>query len=376
MDPIKILKRAWKILWSYRALWVFGIILALTTVSGGSSTSGGGGSGSGSQTQGFNGQSEIIMPAPEDMAKEFQQMLETFSAQIDVPVSDWTVLLWFGVAFLILLFILVIVAIIFRYIAETAVIRMVDEHERTGEKAGVRQGFRMGWSRSAWRLFWISFLLGLPLFLLVLFGLALGLGVFLLAIQDNIGMSIAGIVGGIGFFFLLIFTGVVLGLVLTLVRDFAWRACALDQLGVLDSIRQGFRMVRRNWKDAGIMWLIMVGLGIAWAILLMIAFFVMIPLLIFTGLAGLVVGSIPALIMTGIASLFLHGPLPWVVGFMVGLPFFALVAFSPLIFLSALQKVYFSTVWTLVYRELNALNDLASTALPSPDPALAETAAE
>ena len=31
MDPIKILKRAWKILWSYKALWIFGIILALTT---------------------------------------------------------------------------------------------------------------------------------------------------------------------------------------------------------------------------------------------------------------------------------------------------------------------------------------------------------
>ena len=29
MDPIKILKRSWHILWSYRALWVFGLILAL-----------------------------------------------------------------------------------------------------------------------------------------------------------------------------------------------------------------------------------------------------------------------------------------------------------------------------------------------------------
>ena len=29
MDHIKILKSAWYILWSYRALWVFGLILAL-----------------------------------------------------------------------------------------------------------------------------------------------------------------------------------------------------------------------------------------------------------------------------------------------------------------------------------------------------------
>ena len=31
MDHIKILKRAWEITWRYPALWVFGIILALTT---------------------------------------------------------------------------------------------------------------------------------------------------------------------------------------------------------------------------------------------------------------------------------------------------------------------------------------------------------
>jgi hypothetical protein len=30
MDAIKILKRAWHIVWNYRALWVFGILLALT----------------------------------------------------------------------------------------------------------------------------------------------------------------------------------------------------------------------------------------------------------------------------------------------------------------------------------------------------------
>ena len=35
MDHATILKRAWNNVWRYRALWVFGIILALTTASGG-----------------------------------------------------------------------------------------------------------------------------------------------------------------------------------------------------------------------------------------------------------------------------------------------------------------------------------------------------
>src|SRR5512142_967147 len=35
MDPVKILRRAWAILWSYQALWVFGLILALATAGAG-----------------------------------------------------------------------------------------------------------------------------------------------------------------------------------------------------------------------------------------------------------------------------------------------------------------------------------------------------
>src|SRR5665647_1180523 len=37
----KILKQAWKILWSYKILWVFGILLALTAGGGSSSGSSG-----------------------------------------------------------------------------------------------------------------------------------------------------------------------------------------------------------------------------------------------------------------------------------------------------------------------------------------------
>ena len=33
MNTIKILKRAWQIVWTCRALWLFGAILALTTAS-------------------------------------------------------------------------------------------------------------------------------------------------------------------------------------------------------------------------------------------------------------------------------------------------------------------------------------------------------
>jgi hypothetical protein len=50
MDHMKILKRAWEITRSYRVLWVFGILLALTSANGGSSNGGGSGGGGGSSS--------------------------------------------------------------------------------------------------------------------------------------------------------------------------------------------------------------------------------------------------------------------------------------------------------------------------------------
>ena len=47
MDHFKILRRAFQLTWSYRALWMFGILLALTTASSGVNSGGGGGGGGG-----------------------------------------------------------------------------------------------------------------------------------------------------------------------------------------------------------------------------------------------------------------------------------------------------------------------------------------
>ncbi len=49
MDHMRILRRAFDITRAYRALWVFGILLALTAAHGGSSGGGGGGNGGNNQ---------------------------------------------------------------------------------------------------------------------------------------------------------------------------------------------------------------------------------------------------------------------------------------------------------------------------------------
>jgi hypothetical protein len=128
-------------------------------------------------------------------------------------------------------------------------------------------------------------------------------------------------------------------------------------------------MVRENWKSVGIMWLVMIGLGIAWAIVSVIAFILTLPVVLVTSLIGLIIAAGPVLLVVGITSLFLSGWLPWIVGVVFGLPLFFTIAFSPWLLFGSWQSVFTSTVWTLTYRELKALPALAAESGPVPAPA-------
>ena len=82
--------------------------------------------------------------------------------------------------------------------------------------------------------------------------------------------------------FITIFVVVVLTILLHLLRNFFWRICVLENAGVRESLQRGFAMVLENWKNVGLMWLVMIGLGIVWAIASIILFIVTIPLVIVT----------------------------------------------------------------------------------------------
>jgi hypothetical protein len=256
--------------------------------------------------------------------------------------------------------ILGLVVAVARYVAETAVIRMVDEYENTGSKMTVREGFRIGWSRTSWRLFLINLLVNLPMILTMLLLLGLGIMVFMSFTQGSQEAGMVSIVISAVILFLVIFVVAIVSIFLGLLRHFFWRACALENLGVRESLSRGFQMARENWKNVGIMWLVMIGLGIVWAIVSIVAIIVTIPVVLVTAVVGALVAVIPILLAGGLTSIFLSGWLPWVIGVLFALPLFFTVAFSPWLLLGSWQTVYASTVWTLVYRELKALPALTS----------------
>ncbi len=361
MDPVKILKRAWHILWNYRALWVFGLILALTAAG-----SSGGNANSRAQYSGDGGNQRYEAPLPEnwreeigkafaEVGKEIGRILEEGLPALGISQGELTALLWIGAAFILVMLVVGIVMAIARYVSETAVIRMVDEYEATDTKMTIRQGFRVGWSRTSWRLFLINLIVNLPVILLLGLLVVVGFVIYQMVMGGNETFAVTGVISLIGVAFLSIFVVVILSVLLRLLRQFFWRVCALEDVGVGEALRRGFAMVRENWKNVGLMWLIMIGLGIAWMIVSFIAVILTIPVVIITTVVAAVIVAVPGLLLVGLFSLFLNGYLPWIAGGIFIAPLFFTLAFSPWVLLTAWQQIYTSTVWTLTYREIKAL---------------------
>jgi hypothetical protein len=142
---------------------------------------------------------------------------------------------------------------------------------------------------------------------------------------------------------------------LNLLRNLFVRAAAFDNLGVMASLRSGWALFRKQWKNAGVIWLVMIGIGLAFNLVSMALFFILIPAYLLLLIPAGIIAALPGLLAYGITSLFASGPLVWILTGVAALPFFFIVLFSPLIFVSGLYKLYESNVWTLTYREINAI---------------------
>ena len=331
MDHLKILKRAFAITLNYRVLWVFGIILALTTGASGSgdpnprmevgNDAGGGAPGPGPGWPGHLSQ-EVI-----------------------------TALIAVGVALLCLIILLVVVGTIARYVAETSVVKLVDRYEASGEQLSLREGFRIGWSRTALRLFLMDLLVGVPFFLAFLLLLLVAAAPLLVWLTESQGLRVIGTLATIGLAMFVIFLTVLVGVALGVLQNFFRRACVLEDLGVVDAVRRGWDVVRQRPGDVALMALILFTIGLAFTILTL-------PLALLLMVAAAVIVGLPALLVGSVVALFAGPPAGIIVGVVAGLPLFILILAAPLAFLGGLWQVFNSSAWTLSYRELLALESV------------------
>jgi len=336
MKHDQILKRSWHILWNYKVLWVFGFLLALTSAGG---ANGGGGNGTNFRrpVESFPG---TLQDLPPEMARALRGLERFFTPDM---LGAW---IGVGVALLCLALLVGIIFAIVKYVSLVSQIRMVDGHETTGEKVGFRQGWRLGWSRQAWRVFLIDLAIGIPLAILLigLFGCAL-LPVILGATSGSGEPGFGWVLTTIGLVLFLMFVVFLVSLALGLVINLIRRECVLGGSGVIDSIRQGVRLVKGSFKDVFVMWLILVGIHIAYII-------VSIPIVLLLLGVGLVVGG-----GAGVATYFgLQAVTSQVAAIVTAAILGLFLLFTtmglPLTFAEGLRLTYFSTTWTLTYREL------------------------
>lgn len=352
MDHKKILKRAWEILKQYRVLWIFGLILALTTASP-------------------RGQSNYQVGS-EDFQRDFSYQIpegSTFQEGIKAFVQQLVEGRWMPPAGLIITLVIIFVVIgialsiigaIARYVSETSLIRMVDAYEDTGEKLRFRQGWKLGWSREAWKLFLIDLVINIPIVIVFIVLFAIAFAPLFLWTSGKTAAGVLGTVAFIGLLFLVVLFLIIVGTLVSLLKRFFRRVCVLEKAGVRDSIRQGWAMFKQNWQDIGLMWLITIGINIGWAIVVFIATLI----LVFVG--GLLGGGL-GLATRGLTGLVMGDTAAWLAAAVVGLPIFLLVIVIPSAFLESFKMVYLSGTWTLTYRELRALGQLEADALPEPE---------
>ncbi len=381
MGYTRILKRAWEMAWRYRALWIFGALLALTTINGfyfgygrdrdetkrGVSIQVS--SGTTIYLPGDGLRIDLTAPGGPLVQVEDQglhELRELILEVIPFAMPRWIL----GDVVIILIAAgtvlagMIVIGIAARYVAEAALIRMVDETERTRETLSVGQGLRLGFSRTAWRLFLVDLVIRVPVAAALVLLFLLALAPLLLWTSGSVAVGVVGTMFTTGLLLLSVVAAFAVSMVLSLFIQVVRRACATEGLGVLASVRRGLAMVKGHLREVVVVWLIWLGIRLVWMVVMVPVMLVLLPVtLLFIGM-GLVLGGVPAVAVGGLLSLFLEGAAPWIVGGIVGVPILILVMIAPMLLVSGLVEVFKSSTWTLAYRDLRALESKALRAVP------------
>lgn len=265
LDIIQILKDSFSFTWRKKVLWIFGFLVAITGGSGGSGINSNGGGSSRSST---SDQSNFS-------ATEMDKFRSEAAAVVNSPIF-WTIVV--VVSILIALF-----AFVFWYVGNRAKIALINAVKYDNEGRESEIGFRSLWSesgKSIWRVlkislleFFLALLVVVP-FIAIVFGLIATTG---LGIGDGTVPLVFVLLGALLLFLVLIIALIIFGCVLFVAEILT----VYYGTGVRDSIKIAYALIKSNFKDFFIGWLLMLGVGILVGILSLI---VILPLalLLFT----------------------------------------------------------------------------------------------
>lgn len=295
IDYGNLITRSWNIAWRHRVLWLFGFIIAL--LSGNANL----------RTNNINVSNNTFNP---------QQFL-----------AQYAVLLIAGA---LLLIAIGIVLSFIRALAEAALIAAADQIERGNTELTIGGVWRMGRPYML-RMWLLQFVVGVIIFVLVLLAMLPFIAAIFTALQTNDPQAImAGISGSFLIFCCALPFILLLSVVLWVVQRHAMRALVLRDERVFQSLRTGWTTLRQYVAPSLLTLLIQFGIGLAVAAAL---FAIVVPLL------GVLLFASTANLSAGVAAVLLIAVslLAWLLGSVV----------------SAIPTVFFSAMWTLLWRQLH-----------------------
>jgi hypothetical protein len=313
MDYMGILKKSWNVTWRYKILWLFGLFAGA-----------GGGNGFSSS---YNLPSNSSSTTSGASTAQFEAFMSRYAIVLIIVVLFFVVL---G-----LLFWIISVA------ARGGLIHLVNEAEERREVRAAA-GWHVGFSKW-WRVFAVGFLADLPVLILVLVMLVV-VGVTTVGAiaasrgsSATMGAAVATAVTGMCCFLVVfIIAAIVLGAIFSIVKELALRYAVLQDRPIMESLKAGWHDL---WAKRGafVMYLIQVGVGIAY---------------------GLVVGVV-ALVMV------VPGAMMLAFGNWAGGSVLLFAAILVLMVPAALYSTFYHAVWTIFFRRMTGAEPLP-VAAPAP----------
>jgi hypothetical protein len=290
MNYGEVLTRAWKIIWKFKILWIFGILASCGT--------GGSGRGNNFSYQFSNG----------DLPPQAQQ----FFANSDRFFNNY----WWVIALLIsLICVLVIVAIFLSTIGKIALIKGTLKAEAGAERMGFVELFNES-TPYFWRVFGLSLLFFAISFVVITFGI-------LIAVMGAIATF------GIAMFCLIPLCCLMIPVfwAVWVILEQAYIAIVVEDRGVIDGLTRGWEVAKTRWEPMLVMAVILIfGGAIIGFIISIPLFIILFPLFFMLGVSG---GS-------NMAPLAIGG-----ICFLIYLPV--------LILASGIIKAYVQSAWTLTF---------------------------
>lgn len=336
-----IFTRALQVTWRNRALWLFGVLFALF-----------GGEGARfNNVFNYNFSSGDRLPVGGGKGLPPLPDINEQAVAVIIAAVVCLALIWF------------LLSILMRFMSRGALIGLVSELETGQVKPTVRRGFGIGSERFL-SLLGIGVVVNVPIVIISLLLFLIAVLPILALVLPVIGTSqsrtpdqlVPLIVAGAGGSVFLICCAVLLVVIIALVvkpfYEFFVRVCVVDRRGTMDSIREGYRMVRAHLGNVLVLYVILIVVGFAFGVL-------MIPV-------GLALIAIPvgAAVAAGVAS---NSVTPAIIaGVVLGIPVFLI-----LLLIAGIYQSFESSVWTEGFLALRrpAVPIVAPSAPVTPPPA-------